>query len=386
MAIRTRTGILGCLLAVSALLFGCGAEEVPSAPPPSESLTAEAEDGEARIRLVEADRVVLDRLAARVEASGSIRARRVSKLGAEVRGRIVKVYVDVGDRVEVGDPLFQVDPLPYALTLAEIKASLTLARAERDNALGERARVERLMEKSAVSESMRDSQQAAAVGSVARVAQLVVKLERAKYDIDRTVVRAPYAGSIVERFAHEGEMAGARPMLTLQESGELEVALNIPESSHATVRVGSTAKVFVEGLVDPIETAVHRVSDRIDTATRTYEVRAPLVDPSGVAKAGSYVRAEVTPMSLELRPVVDRTAVFMRDGRNYVFRVVGGIAREIPVRVWTITPDRAEIVSGVEEGQIVVKGEAVRSLQDGDAVVARVLSSPVAAAGGGVAQ
>jgi len=358
------------IVVLAVFAWGCS----PAEAPPASSSAASSSTSVAPSRptvaseRVAVQRVELDTLVTLIESSGSVRARRVSRLGAEVSGKIVKVYVDVGDHVEVGDPLFQVDPLPYAMTLADAKAALMLARAERDNALRERDRVERLMAESAVSRSLRDDQQAAAIGSVARVAQLVVNLERAKRDIDKTVVRAPYAGSIVERLAHEGEMAGAQPVVTLQETGELEVVLNIPESAHASVRTGSAARVFVEGLVEPIDTVVHRVNDRVDAATRTYEVRAPLDDPTRTAKAGSYVRAEIRPIALEPRPVVDRSTVLMRDGRTYVFKVEGEVVRRVAVRVRAITAERAEIVSGLDEGDVVVTGEAISRLADGDPV------------------
>jgi hypothetical protein len=65
---------------------------------------------------------------------------------------------------------------------------------------------------------------------------------------------------------------------------------------------------------------------------------------------------------------VDRSALLMRDGRSYVFRVEGNVARRISVRVGALVDERAEILSGVAEGDRVVRGAVVTRLADGDEI------------------
>jgi RND family efflux transporter MFP subunit len=123
------------------------------------------------------------------------------------------------------------------------------------------------------------------------------------------------------------------------------------------------------GLSAPIETTIDRVSKRVDPQTRTYEVRATVEDPTGAVMAGSYVYAEITTRTSEARPVVARSALLMRDGRSYVFRVDDdGHVHKIPVRVGAVTEHRVEILSGANAGDRVVSGEAVGRLADGDTV------------------
>jgi RND family efflux transporter MFP subunit len=191
------------------------------------------------------------------------------------------------------------------------------------------------------------------------------------------VIRAPYAGSVVERRAHEGDMAGPDPVVVLQEGGPLVAVLNIPEATLVPVRVGAPMRLHAAGLSAPIETTVDRVSERVDPLTRTYEVRATVDDPSGSVKAGSYVHAEIIATSAEPHPVVARSALLMRDGRSYVFRVEDdGRVRQLLVRVGAVTQHWVEIRSGANAGDRVVSGEAVGRLADGDAV--RTLTGGVA--------
>jgi RND family efflux transporter MFP subunit len=336
------------------------APEVAAQPEPSAPMPA--------AELVDTQEVELGTLPAVIGASGSVQARRVSGVGTEVSGRLVDVFVDVGDCVEAGAPLFQIDPVPYEMALTEARAALALARAERDNALNERERVEKLVKERAVSQQRRDEQETAAAVAIARVAQMKARVARVETNLERTLVRAPYAGNVVERLAHEGEMAGSERVVVLQESGALVVVLNIPDAAPVPVRADSVVHLFVEGLAAPLETRVDRVSERVDPDTRTYEVRAPVEDPSGSIKAGSYVRAEIHPTPGQPRPIVDRSALLMRDGRSFVFRVEGDTARRVHVRVGTMTNDQVEILSGIDVGERVVRGEAVGRLADGDPV------------------
>ena len=346
------------------VLAACG-EQAPerevAAPPPSDAgATAEP--------AVEVETVEAASLPVAIDASGSVRARRVSGVGAEVSGRLLEVFVDVGDRVEQNAPLFRIDPTPYRVALQEARAGLRLARAERDNALQQKGRVDKLVDENVVSEQRADHQRTAAAVAVARVAQMEARVEQAKTSLERTLVVAPYAGSVVERRAHEGEMAGAEPVVVLQESDALVLVLNIPESAATPVRVGSHVRLFVEGMAGTLDSHVDRVSERVDPETRTYEVRAPVNDPSGTVKAGSYARAEIVPVPRPACPVVDRSAVVMREGHTYVFRVESGTARRVDVRVGAMTAERVEILGGLAVGDRVVRGTAVGRLEDGDAI------------------
>jgi membrane fusion protein (multidrug efflux system) len=336
--------------------LGTAAESV--APAPSER--------------VETQRVAQGTIQTTMAASGSIRARRETEIGAEVGGRLAELFVDVGDTVEEGQPLFRIDPDPYEMALAEARAGLALARAESENAVHEAERVRNLVEQRAASEQHYDQLRTAASVARARVAQMEARLARAKRDLERTRVTAPYAGSIVERRAHEGAMAGSDPIVVLQETGALEVVLAIPEAWPVPVRPGDAVRLYVEGLAEPLETQIERVSDRVDPETRTYEVRGPVRDPTRTLKAGSYVRADVVLESVEPTPIVARSALRMRDGRNYVFRVSGDAVEQVPVRVGLANAAQVQILSGIDAGSDVVIGEAVARMEDG----ARIETAP----------
>lgn len=352
------------LLGLAALVLACARED---AAPLDVAAAAGAPDaGDApRPERIEIARVDEQALRAVVAASGSVEARRITEIAAEVPGRLESVFVRVGDQVEAGAALFRVDPGPYQMALAEARAGLALARAESANAAAEAERLRVLLEQDAASQQRYEQLRTQASVARARVEQMEARAARAQRDLERTEVRAPYAGSVVERRAHEGALADVGPVVVLQESGALEAILNVPEATPVPVRAGDRARIFVEGRAEPIETEVARVSDRVDPATRTYEVRCAVDDPTGTVKAGSYARAELEATRDAPRPVVARSSVVTRDGRSFVMRVEADVAREVPVRVGILEGERAEILTGLARGDVVLQGEAAQRIPDG---------------------
>lgn len=352
------------LLAPCLAALACGRDGAPtqdvSAPTPG------ASDGAApRAERIAIAPVESRALRAVVAASGTVEARRITEIAAEVPGRLEAVFVRVGDGVEAGAPLFRVDPGPYEMALAEARAGLALARAESANAAAESERLRVLLEQNAASQQRYEQLRTQARVARARVEQMEARVARAERDLERTEVRAPYAGSVVERRAHEGALADAGPVVVLQESGALEAILNVPEATPVPVRTGDAVRIFVEGLAEPIETRVARVSERVDPATRTYEVRCAVEDPTGAVKAGSYARAELEATRDAPRPAIFRSSIVTRDGRTFAMRVRDGVASQVPVRVGIQDGEWAEILSGLAAGDVVVRGEAAQRIPDG---------------------
>jgi len=347
-----------------ALPLACGA------PEPSEKEAPAASAPAAAAERVELERVETARLEATIAASGTIEARRITEIGSEVPGRIVAVLVDVGDQVEAGAPLFRIDAGPYQMALTEAEAGRALARAESANAQQEAGRLQTLLEQKAASQQRYEQLQTRAEVARAQVAQMDARVAKARRDLEQTEVRAPYTASVVERRAHEGAMAGQDAILVLQEAGALEAILSVPEASPVPVHAGDAVRLFVEGLPDPLEATVGSVSQRVDPGTRTYDVRADVADASGQLKAGSYARAEVRVARAEARPVVHRSAVLTRDGRTFVLKVEDGVVRYTAVRVGVSEDERVELLAGVAEGDVVVRGEATTRLAEGAHVAA----------------
>lgn len=369
-ASRPRSGtIRAALLGLTLLALPAGAGDTDGERPGDPTATR----ARTQPQRVLTARVARGAIAARITASGSIAARRTTGIGPEVAGRILRIHVDIGDQVAADAPLFEIDAEPYRIALEAARAGLALAHAQSVQADQEAERARRLSEQSIVAQQQYDRMRTQAAVAHAQVQQAEAKLRQVRHDLARTIVRAPYAGSIVERHVHEGTMATVRPntvVVTLQETGALEAVLDIPESLQVPVRPGDAVRLFVEGLAEPLEGQVRAASDRIDPESRTYRIRVPVNDPSGTLKAGAFVRADVEPSARADALVIDRSAVHLLDGRAYVVRVTHGIAERVPVRLGVVAAERAEILTGVGEGDRLVIGETATRLADGTPVIA----------------
>jgi RND family efflux transporter MFP subunit len=359
-----------------AALAAAGCES--ATPPAAESARVEAAAPGAQ----EVATAVVQRgsLSSAITTSGSIAARRTTTLGPSVPGRIIHIFVQAGDEVPFGAPLFQIDPGPYASVLEEAEAGLALSRAELADTKQDQARIGELARLDMISDADHTRARTRTQLAGSRVEGAQARVTRARDDLNRTLVLAPYAGSIVERGVHEGTMATVTPntpVVVLQESGELEAVLDVPEASRVAVRRGDRVRLWAEELPDPLESEVSAVSRLIDPRTRTYRVRVAIRDPSATLKAGAFARAEITPAPRAEALLVDRAAVAQRDGAALVFRVRDGRVERVPVRLGVVSALQAEVLSGLAEGDEVVAGDAVGRLVDG----ARIRPLDVAARG-----
>jgi RND family efflux transporter MFP subunit len=359
------------LLAAIVLAAACGGaadETAAAAPSPATAADVAASTRAAgpAVEGVEATVVTRGQFQATVTASGSVHAPRSTELGPEVGGRLIKVMVDVGDAVREGAAVFRIDPEPYQLTLEDAQAGLALARAELDQAVQEMERARRLAEQSVVPQQQLDTQVTREAVQRAKVTQAEARVHRAQQDLERTTVRAPYDGFVVERRLHEGAMLNpASVVLTLQQAGGYEALLSVPEAARLPVRPGDPARVLIEGIPGAIQSRVRAVNARIDPQSRTYEVRIPLDGAGTPIKAGAFVRAEIDPVPIGDSLLLDREAVLTRDGRNYVFRISGDRAEQVAIELGATGARLAAVDRGVAEGERLVVGDVVERLADG---------------------
>ena len=348
------------------LLVALSCGEGASAPPVSPDPAQARESIEVKTAVARRGTVL-----PRLVAPGSIAARRTSMIGAEVTGRIDRVFVDVGDRVESGDPLFELDRSTYEAAVQQAEAGLELARAERRQLEADLKRSQELRQKQALSQQgLEQIETQLAVGR-ARERQAAAALVIARQNLAKTRVFAPYAGTVAKRLADEGTTARSMPqtiVLELQETGELEGLTTLPESVHARVHIGDAVLIAVEGLQDPIETRIFSIADTIDPATRTFLVRMQIPNPDRRIKAGGFARVEIFPEAQEETLSLPPDAVRTEAGQTSVLIVRGGEAVEVPVRLGIFSEDAAEVLSGLDEGAVVLVGDAARELAPGTPV------------------
>lgn len=353
------------------LLSGCR----PSPPLQNASLRQPPAEPVIAVQAVRLRRGVL---AQALSAPGSVVARRRSLIGVEVAGRILRVHATVGDRVTEGATLFEIDPTAYAMALRQAEAVLDVANADRHQVEADLRRAHTLRRQNVMAEQEIERLTTSLAMAQARLRQASEAAAVARQNLAKTVVRAPYAASVAERLADEGTMALVQPqtiVVILEETIELEARAAIAESQMGLVAVGDAATVRIQGLSEVLQTHVSAVADSIDPATRTYLVKMPVPNPQHRIKAGVFAHVEIQPQGSEML-LAPREAIRIEDGRTRLLVIDGERIDARLIEVGVVAENEAEIIAGADGSELVVVGDAARSVVTGMRVRAVDSDSP----------
>jgi RND family efflux transporter MFP subunit len=227
-------------------------------------------------RLVRVLKVGTDEAATEHRYSGEVRARYETTLGFRVGGKIIERLVDVGAHVKAGQPLARLDAADARLTATQAEANRALAAAELK-------RTQELKAKNFISQAALDAKDTTAKAAEAQ-AQL------ANNQSSYTTLLADAAGVVASVLAEPGQVVSAgQGVFRVARDGEREVAVNIPESRIAGLKVGAggTATLWAgqaNGTGKTYRGVLRELSPMADPATRTFAARVSIVDADpGVA-------------------------------------------------------------------------------------------------------
>jgi RND family efflux transporter MFP subunit len=290
------------------------------------------------------------------------------RLSFVVAGRLAERPVDLGDRVEQGDPLARLDPRPFLNEVRTSEAALAEVSARLEQTERHRHRVTRLHAEGIASqrsleEAVTTEDQLRASFDLARS-----RLREARRAFAEATLVAPFDGTITRVYLEPGEFAreGAA-IATLSGDGGLEIEVELPESVASTVVEGQEASVRFPLAGDRVSRArIKSVSGGAEGPGRLFPIVAELYPTSGVIPGMTgelLVRA-----SSGKRLAVPLASIIDPSGKHpYVFRVRDGSARRVPVAVHRLVGDRVTVSASLEEGDsIVIDGHFV--LLDGDPV------------------
>ncbi|MEO5366852.1 MAG: efflux RND transporter periplasmic adaptor subunit [Magnetococcus sp. WYHC-3] len=155
-------------------------------------------------------------------------------LGVQVPGLVQEVMVEVGQSVAAGAVLLRLDDWEYRQALRETETALAGARQRLEVAVRQWGRVEDLRQSGQASAERADQRRAEQLALEAERDRLAVMLEGARERLQRTQVRAPFAGVILSRMVHPGQWAQpGEPLLRLIDPGRIELEARIDEVTAA---------------------------------------------------------------------------------------------------------------------------------------------------------
>jgi membrane fusion protein (multidrug efflux system) len=293
-------------------------------------------------------------------ATGQMEAMQSIELRPDIEGRLASILVREGAVVARGTPLFKVDD-------AELKAQVARAEADRDLARQSLARTRDLLAQKASSQSELEHAEATARSNEAQLALLTTRL-------DRTVVRAPFAGAVGQRFVSLGDYVTTdTKLLSLQTVSPQRAVFQVPERYAQQLKVGQQVTFRVAALRgEEFAGRVDFVDPAVQLPGRTITVKALVPNLKRQLQPGMFIEVRLATAVRPQAVVVPEDAIIALQGSNYVWVVANGKATRRQVDIGVRTPGFVEARSGVEASEQVVVGGQER-LGEGTPVSPKVV-------------
>jgi RND family efflux transporter MFP subunit len=245
------------------------------------------------------------------EFLGVLTPRQEVNLAPLVEGRLVRVLVRIGDHVDQGAVLAEIDASPMQREVDQARARLDEALAARAGAttklhIAEEAlsRVTALAqdeivarEKVGEAERERELAQSALEMAQARVEQQQTDLARLGDRVRSTRIAAPFPGTVTQRFANPGALVGPQtPIVRLIGSEALWARFAVPLDHSSAVRTGARIRIRVPDLELHTRGTVRQVSSEVDPASGMIFCEASVDPPpqwAGQPLAGQVIRVSL---------------------------------------------------------------------------------------------
>src|SRR5881409_119512 len=295
-----------------------------------------------------------------IAATGQIEAVQSIDLRPEVDGRIVEFLVREGQEVEQGTPLFKVDD-------AQLKAQVAQLEAQRDLAQQALARAKELAQQNASSAADLEKDEAEA-----RSAQAQYDLQRIR--LDRTTVRAPFAGVVGQRYVSVGDyVTTSTKLASLHTVNPQRATFQVPERFARDLKPGQQVSFRVAAIAGRDFTGeVDFVDPVVQLPGRTILVKARVPNPARLLQPGMFIEAHLVTAVRPKAIVIPEDAVVPAEGANAVWVVADGKVNRRQVDLGVRTPGFVEVTKGVNAGEQVVVG-GLELLAPGAPVMAKVV-------------
>ncbi|TMG89717.1 MAG: efflux RND transporter periplasmic adaptor subunit [Betaproteobacteria bacterium] len=225
---------------------------------------------------------------------------------ARVTGIIEKRLYQEGASVKAGQPLFTIDPKPYAAQVAQAQAELVRAEAQKAQAERERARLAPLAERKAIGQKEADDAASNAEFAAAAVQSARAKLDELKLNWGYTNVVAPISGLSSRAMKSEGSLATANDTLltVISQTDPIWVGFSVSENEQLRLTRAVAAGALAlpkdnaydvtiklsDGSTFPRRGRINFADTRVNPSTGTYEMRAEVVNNDAALKPGQFVR------------------------------------------------------------------------------------------------
>ncbi len=303
-----------------------------------------------------------------LELTGTVRAIHQVDLVTDMPGKVQRVPVKVGQRVQRGDLMVQLNADMAQLQAQQADAAVKLGELGFVTATREFGRAATLHDKGSLPDQAFEQAQAGMEMAEQQLAQAQAAQGLAREQIQGSRLVAPFDGVVTYVAVEENEyfnpmtispMAGPAGLAGLVDASAIKIDLQVADSDIGGLAQGMSARVFVDALGDRVPDggligSIDYVGIAADAASRTFPVRVVADNPDHAVLAGTHARVKLV---LEAEPAalyVPQSAVRGAEGGTYVMVLEGERASKVEVATGLVGDAGIEIMDGLMDGQLVV--------------------------------
>ena len=293
-----------------------------------------------------------------LDIQGSVDTKENILIQPEFSGTLTSLTVKAGDRVSKGQILGRVDDAGMSQQLASAENQYSLAKTTYE-------RQKNLWDKKIGSEIQFLQAQTQMISAQKAVAQI-------KAQLSKTVIRAPFTGTIDEVFVEKGQVVSpsAQGLMRIVNLANMYVATTVPESYIGKLKMGDLVDVYLTSLGKTYKGKVRQVGNFINPNNRSFGIEVSLPNPDNLLRPNQVAKLKITDYTNK-NAIVVPTGVIQKDGSgsNYVYVVQEsngktGTAKKVIVEIGKSSENVTEIVSGLSANDIIVV-EGVNSISNG---------------------
>jgi len=271
------------LLAAAACRSGEAAEETPALQ---------------TVRAFEGD------LSIRAEATGTIEPIRSVEVKSKASGEILRLHIDIGDDVQAGSLLAEIDPRDVRNRYDQAKADLDVAEARTEIAKAQLDRSQELLSAGVIAEQEHETKRLDYANALANQVKAETNYELAELQLGDVTIRAPMKGTIIQKSVEEGQViqsasgnvSGGTTLFIMANLDEMQVRTLVDETDMGELRPGMSATVKVEAFPDrTFVGSVEKIEPQAEVQQNVtmFPVIVNLDNRGGLLKPGMNAEVEI---------------------------------------------------------------------------------------------
>ncbi len=343
---------------------------------------------------VEAALVIRGKLIQRIMTNGIAKAIRKVAFQAEVEGILISLKVKDGQSVRANDLLAKIDDTDYKLEVATAEearikaladyalmqlsesslASSTVSQKDAEiissakikwqeaeenykKGLISKLELEQIRKEYDLARIMAGLSRDEVASSQVGLKRAEIALEKAKRNLEKTEIRAPFSGIVTDVQAVEGEMMNrGKNLFKLVDLSNIKLEAKVLESEIGLIDIAREAWVVFPAYPDKSFVGkISAISPIVDSDTKTCTVMIQLTNPEKLVKDGMYAQVRIDSQIFENRLIVPQEAILEREGRKLIFLIEDKQSKWIYIQTGVENEEYAEILSESEGAPLMVK-------------------------------